>query len=99
MDWELLRQRNQMWINKDNFCEINKIVNHDYKVRDKVMLNTHSTYIKETPYNGLFLITQCWTNGTVALQCSGINIWHDILHIKPHAFDTNVEDINSKIND
>ena len=51
----------------------------------------------ETPYNGLFVITQCLTNGTVALQCGAINIWYNIRHIKPH--DTNVEDINSKTND
>ena len=63
------------------------------------MLNNHYTYIYETPYNELFVITQCRTNGTVALQCDAIKIWYNIRHIHPHTFDTNVEDINSKTND
>ena len=97
VDWELIRQQNQMWINKYNIFENNKIVDHDYIVGDKVMLNNHSIYIYETPYNGLFFITQCWTNGTITLHCGAIPIWHNIYHIKPH--DTNVEYINSKTND
>ena len=40
---------------------------------------------------------QCWTNVTVPLQCEAINIWYNIRHIKPQTFDTNVEDMNSKI--
>ena len=55
------------------------MVDHDYKIGDKVMLNNHSAYIYKTPYNGLFVITQCWTNGTVALQCGAINI--GIIHV------------------
>ena len=33
-----------MQINKDNICKNNKIVDHDYKVRDKFMLNNHAAY-------------------------------------------------------
>ena len=42
------------------------------------------------------MITQCWTNGTVTLQCGAIEIRHNIRCIKPYTFDTNVEDITPK---
>ena len=38
---ELIRQKNQAQINKDNIQENRKQVNHDYNVGDKVMLNKH----------------------------------------------------------
>ena len=40
------------------------------------------------------MITQCWTNGTVTLQCGAIKIRYNILRINPYTSDTNVEDIN-----
>ena len=32
------------------------------------MLTNHTAYKYETPYKGPFVITQCFTNGTVHLQ-------------------------------
>ena len=54
-----------MQINKHNIPKNNKIVDHDYKVRDKVMLANNALYKYEAPYKIPFVITQCWTNGTV----------------------------------
>ena len=54
--------------------ENNKIVDHDYKVGDKIMHDNHAGYKYETPYNVPFVITQCWTNGTVTLQCGAIKL-------------------------
>ena len=42
---------------------------------------------------GGFLITQCWTNGTVTLQCGPKKGRHNIRRIKTYTSDTNVEDI------
>ena len=39
--WELIRQRKQMQINKDNIHENIKRFDHDYKVLDKVMIDNH----------------------------------------------------------
>ena len=39
VDWELIRQKNQTKINKDNIRKNIKQVDHDYKVGDKVILN------------------------------------------------------------
>ena len=68
MDWKLIRQRKQTPINKDNIRENNKIVGHDYKVGDKVFLNNHTAYKYEIPYGFIFVITQCYANGTFTLQ-------------------------------
>ena len=61
------------------------------------MIYNHATYTYETPYKVPFVITQCWANGTVTLQCGAIKIMYNIWRIKTHTSDTNVEDINLKI--
>ena len=57
------------------------------------MLNNNSAYKYETTYKVSFVITQCWTNGTVLLHCGAIKIRYNICFIKPYTSDTNVEDI------
>ena len=42
VDWELIRQKKQTQINRDNARENKHRVEYDYKVRDKVMLNKHT---------------------------------------------------------
>ena len=42
------------------------------------------------------MITRCFTNGTVDLQCGLTKIGYNIRQIKPYKYDTKVEDINSK---
>ena len=73
MDWELIRQKKQTQIHRDNIRENTHIFDYDYKSGDKVMLTNHTAYKYETPYKGLFMITQCFTNGTVKFK-----IWYDI---------------------
>ena len=57
------------------------------------MLTNNAAYKYETPYAGPFLIKQCWTNGTVILQCGAIKIRHNIRRINPYTSGTSVEDI------
>ena len=52
--------KKEMRINKDNIRENNKIVDHDYKFRYKILITNNAAYKYETPYNGPFVITQCW---------------------------------------
>ena len=68
VDWELICQKNQTQINKDNIRKNRNRVDHDYKVRDKVMITNHTAYKYETLYKVPFVITQCFTNGRVKLQ-------------------------------
>ena len=63
------------------------------------MLNNHAAYKHETPYKGPFVIKQCWTNGTVTVQCGAIKIRYNICRINPYTSDTNVEDINPENDD
>ena len=95
IDWELVCQQKQTQINKDHICKKSKIFYQDYKVRDKFILNNDAAYKYETPYKGPFLITQCWDNFTVTLQCSATTIRYHIRRIKPHTSNTNFEYINS----
>ena len=71
-------------------------VDHDYKVRDNVMLTNHTAYKYETPYKGPFVITQCFIIGIVNLQCGVVQIRYNILCIKPYKFDTKVDGFSSK---
>ena len=61
VDWELIRQQKKAQINKDNICENIK------ELTVAIKLNNNITCTYETPYKGPFVITQCCTNGTVAL--------------------------------
>ena len=56
------------------------------------MLTNHTEYKYETPYKGPFVITRCFTNGTVSLQFSSAEIMYNIRRIKTYKYDTNVED-------
>ena len=53
-DWELIRQKNQAQINKDNRRQNRTRLNHDYKVGDKLMPNIKAEYKYETQYKGPF---------------------------------------------
>ena len=44
VDWELIRQQNQTQINKDNIHENRNQFYHNYKVKNKVILNNQTTY-------------------------------------------------------
>ena len=50
------------------------------------MRNNKSAYRYETPYSGLFEMTQCWTDGTVTLQVNEIKTKYDIHHMNPYTF-------------
>ena len=85
-----------MQINRDNARKNKHRVDYDYKVVDKVMLTDHTSYKYGTPYKGSFVITQCFTNGTVMLQYGPKKISPNICRINPYKQDTKVEDISSK---
>ena len=60
------------------------------------MILYHTAYKYETPYTGPFVITQCFTNVTVMLQCVAVQITHNIRCIKPYKSNTKVEDFDPK---
>ena len=42
LDWELIRQKNQTQINKDNIRKNRNLVDLDYNIRDEVLLTNHA---------------------------------------------------------
>ena len=69
LDLEVIRQQKQKQINRDQTYKNKLRVDYEYKVRDKVILTYHTAYKYETPNKGPFVITQCFNNFTVNLQC------------------------------
>ena len=64
VDWELIHQWKQIKINKNSIRKNSKIVERNYKVRNKVILNNNDVLRYETPYkvpfelSGVGTITQ-----------------------------------------
>ena len=61
------------------------------------MLNNHTEYKYETPYKVPFVITPCFTNGTVMLQYGLKKIGHNVYRIEAYKSVTKVEYFISKI--
>ena len=60
------------------------------------MLTKHTEYKYKTLYTGHVLITRCFTNDMVNLQCVAIKIRYNIHRISTYKYDTNIEYINPK---
>ena len=91
-----MRHKKQTQINKDNIRKNTNRFDHDYKVRDKLIINKHTAYKYETPHTCPFVVTRCSNNGMINLQCVAMKIKYNIRRIKPYKSDVSVEDINPK---
>ncbi len=82
---QLIKQRKQKRIHKDNLRENNKRIPHEYKVGDKVLYQnlTKSKY-GENPYSGPYIVQQVNNNGTVHLSMGAITEVVSIRLIKPY---------------
>ena len=60
------------------------------------MLTYHTAYKYETLYMGPIVITKCFTNGTVKLQCGATQITYNIRCINQYKYDTKIDDSSSK---
>ena len=70
-NWALIEQRKQAEINKSNAKENKSRLNHQYHVKDKVLLTRPGVVPKLTdPRTGPFEITKVHNNGTVEIQKS-----------------------------
>ena len=94
--WKLIRQWKQRQVNKNNIRKNIERVDHEYKVRDKVIFNNHASYKYEIPYMGQLGIMQCWNNDTANLQYGATKIGYNIRRIKPYKSDTNIEDFTAE---
>ena len=60
------------------------------------MLTYHTAYKYETLYTVPFVITECFTNGSVKLQCGATQITYNLCRINPYKYDTKVDNSSSK---
>ena len=72
VDWELIKQRKQQVIQKNNSRENSKRIPHVYHAGDKVMLHLGTEYKHEQPYYGPYEIREVHSNGTVTIQKGAI---------------------------
>ena len=83
-DWRYIRQHKQMHINNDVTHENTTIINHSYKVGDKILIKNRSSYKYKTPFIGPNEKNQTWTKGNVTLRTGTITHKINICNIKPH---------------
>ena len=82
-DWELIRQRKQELINKNNQRENSKRIPHEYRVEDQVLLRQRTENKMEAPYCGPYRILRVNDNGTVQMKVKAIIATFNIRNIKP----------------
>ena len=82
-DWQLIKNRKQQLIDKNNVRENAKRVDYDYKVGDQVLIYTPDPNKMEQPREGPYPVVQVHTNGTVTLQKGAVTQRFNIRQIVP----------------
>ena len=83
-DWRYIRQLKQAQTNKDVIYENTTIINHDYRVGDKITTKTKSEYKYKTPFKVPYENFHTWTNKTVILQTGAVTKIRNTCNIKPY---------------
>jgi hypothetical protein len=83
-NWELIRQRKQTRINKNNKKEIAKRIPYDYKVGQKVFLKRGNENKYEAPYKGPYPILKLNNNGTVRLKVGAVTNTYNVRRLTPY---------------
>ncbi len=90
-NWELIRERKQRLIDKNNKQENAKRIVHSYQVGDQVLLKRGTENKYEAPNSGPHTILQVYDNGTVQMKVGSVtdiyNIRRLIPYIDPHSPD------------
>ena len=84
-NWQMIKQRKQQIIHKNNLRENNKRIEHKYSIGDKVLYqNKTLSKFDENPWKGPYEILKINNNGTVRLQMGAIIDTINIRLIKPY---------------
>ena len=84
LDWRYIRQRKQTQIKKDTSREYNTIIDHNYRLVDKVTTKIRSAYKYETLFRCPYEIFLIWKNGTVTLRTGVVTHIINIRNINPY---------------
>jgi len=84
-NWQLIRQRKQNLINKNNANENKKRIQHIYQAQDLVLVkNKQSTKFGKDAYNGPWTIQEVRDNGTVKISKGPVSDVYNIRNITPY---------------
>ena len=86
-NWQLIRDRKQAQINKDNIRENRTRIPHEYKVGDQVLMNDNQAYKYEPQRRGPYQILQVNNNGTVRIQRGAVQDTVNIRQLRPYYSD------------
>ena len=84
-DWNIIRQRKQNMIAKNNQRENKSRIKHVYKVGDKVLYKREdkAKYQKD-PWDGPYVLEEVFKNGTVRFKRGSLSDITNIRLIKPY---------------
>ncbi len=82
-DWEVIKQRKQELINKNNARENSKRIPHTHRVGDKVLLRRGTENKMEATWAGPYEVLQVNDNGTVKMTVKAVTDTFNIRRIKP----------------
>ena len=84
-NWEMIKQRKQKIINKNNQLENAKRVPYEYKRGELVLLRRGNENKYESPFKGPFKILKIFNNGTVCLMVNSVEDTYNICRITPYS--------------
>jgi transposase InsO family protein len=82
-DWQLIKNRKQIMIDRNNAKENLKRIDYDYRAGEKVLIFTPDPNKMEQPREGPYEIVQVHTNGTVTLQKGPVTQRYNVRQIVP----------------
>ena len=83
-DWQYIKQRKQLLINKNNTNENKKRIDYDYAVGESIMKIKAGTLKMEQPREGPFPILRVHSNGTITIQKGPIEERLNVRQVLPY---------------
>ena len=84
-EWDVLRQKKQKIIDKNNARENSRWVEFDYRVGQKILIiNTDIQRKLDNPTTGPYEITDVFSNRTICIRRGNVLEHLDIRHTKPY---------------
>jgi Zn-finger domain-containing protein len=83
-NWDFIKSRKQVIIQKNNARENSTRIPHNYHVGDKVMLHIGTTFKYEQPYSGPHEVQEVFPNGTIRLKVGAVTDRFNIRRIHPY---------------
>ena len=84
-DWARIAQRKQQSINDSNYRENQRRLAHQYKVKDKVLLEKPGIIPKMSqPRNGPYEVIEVFTNSTIMIRKGAVTHRVNIRRVTPY---------------